>query len=108
MRTNNYKKRNFRRVTFTLSTGYIDISQWEKLSDLLNEVISFIRVRGGSHIAWMITDTDGVGSVSFKPNYCNVNILKDQIERLYPEVTVFVKEIGSSKTTIEEESNEAE
>lgn len=94
--------RNFRRVTFTISTGFIDISEWNKINDLIKEIAGFIRARGCTFVAWKIEDTNGVGSVSFKPNHTDISILKRQIEELYPEITIFVRDTAEErKETVE-------
>lgn len=88
---------NFRRVTFSLATGYIDVNEWEKVNQLAYETAKYIRARGCGFVRWKIDNTNGVCSVGFKPNDVDIDILKHQIEQLHPEVTVFVYDTANEK-----------
>lgn len=80
-----------RRVGFTIATSYLEISDWQALSDIAENIIFDIEIRTGcrkEHIDWHICDAAGEIEITFTPFRTNVELLRSQLQKKYPEYTV--------------------
>lgn len=96
------RHKNFRRVTFTISTGLVDLQDYNKLWDLLDtDICRYIFIRGCTHLRCTLADANGCGIISFNPHRVDVDILKKQVEQLF-DVTVFVEDTANRDEEIDE------
>lgn len=109
MRKNNYRNRNYnrnlRKVVFTIATSYLEVSDWDAIEAIVDDICKDMSRRGCKVTFHRISDVAGESEITFIPNRTNVELLRNQLAKKHPDLSIDIT-YDSAAHKAEEEDNE--